>query len=163
MWPIVFPCMCKDHVSFHLLPNKNVIINHDRTWTCNPQILVPYPLGHMISMLHRDETLINISLAFQSMFQYHNKIVGQDLWTLTLVAYFKIEVFHCWPIEIFLHVQGSSWLLPNKNVIINHDRTRTCNPQIRSLVLYTLGNMVSLLQMDETFFYILKVFSSTLQ
>ena len=41
--------------------------------------------------------------------------------------------------------KGSIDLKQMKN-IFEHDRTRTCNPQIRSLVPYPLGHMVLVVQ-----------------
>ena len=75
--------------------NKKVIIDHDRTRTCNPQIrsLVPYPLGHMVSLYQIDDNFLNNKSVFQSMLQYNIKNIIKCLWTLTLILCFKIEVF----------------------------------------------------------------------
>ena len=45
----------------------------------------------------------------------------------------------------------------------DHDRTRTCNPQIRSLVPYPLGHMVYLLKANKTFITTTPVFQSMFQ
>ena len=57
--------------SIDLKQMKN-IFEHDRTRTCNPQIrsLVPYPLGHMNSLLEKNENRLSISKLFRTMLQY---------------------------------------------------------------------------------------------
>ena len=136
---IMFPRWWETRISkpMHFFHKK---IDRDRTRTCNPQFrsLVPYPLGHTVFWLWWNGNFLELWCFFA-------RYVATPSFDLS-IANFSLILQYIANVTQYCTNSIKSFIIFSDflTIKIDHDRTRTCNPQIRSLMPYPLGHMALL-------------------
>ena len=129
---------------------SKTVTDRDRTRTCNPQIrsLMPYPLGHTATYMHSRQWYW-FTDQWLALAKWNMKNVNDRDRTRTCNP--QIRSLMPYPLghtATYIHSRKWYWFSDqwlalakwNMKNVNDRDRTRTCNPQIRSLMPYPLGH-----------------------